>query len=155
MNRFQFVEDHKDAYGVKRLCEVIEIARSSFYAWLAAAPGRAARAADDARLAAARAHAAQRTWRRTSFAERAAVMRRAAELLRERAGDYAALMTVEMGKTFVEGRAEIEKCAFHCDWFAAHAETYLADERVDLHGKEGVDGSSPSEGFTKRAAKRR
>ncbi len=52
MNRFQFVEDHKDAYGVKRLCEVIEIARSSFYAWLAAAPERAARAADDAALAA-------------------------------------------------------------------------------------------------------
>ncbi|WP_374198034.1 MULTISPECIES: IS3 family transposase [Microbacterium] len=52
VNRFQFVEDHKDAYGVKRLCEVIEIARSSFYAWLAAAPGRAARAADDAALAA-------------------------------------------------------------------------------------------------------
>ena len=37
MNRFQFVEDHKDAYGVKRLCEVVEIGRSSFYAWLAAA----------------------------------------------------------------------------------------------------------------------
>ncbi|WP_447587932.1 IS3 family transposase [Microbacterium lacticum] len=52
VNRFQFAQDHKDAYGVKRLCEVIEIARSSFYAWLAAAPGRAARAADDARLAA-------------------------------------------------------------------------------------------------------
>ncbi|GAA3756051.1 hypothetical protein GCM10022240_06160 [Microbacterium kribbense] len=51
MNRFQFVEDHKDAYGVKRLCEVVEIARSSFYAWLAAAPGRAARAAEDAALA--------------------------------------------------------------------------------------------------------
>lgn len=51
MNRFQFVEDHKDAYGVKRLCEVIEIGRSSYYAWLAAAPGRAARAADDAALA--------------------------------------------------------------------------------------------------------
>ena len=51
MNRFQFVEDHKDAYGVKRLCEVIQIARSSFYAWLAAAPGRAARAAGDAVLA--------------------------------------------------------------------------------------------------------
>ena len=51
MNRFQFVEDHKDAYGVKRLCQVIQIARSSFYAWVAAAPGRAARAADDAVLA--------------------------------------------------------------------------------------------------------
>ena len=52
MNRFQFVEDHKDAYGVKRLCEVVEIARSSFYAWLAAAPGRAERQAEDALLAA-------------------------------------------------------------------------------------------------------
>ena len=52
MNRFQFVEDLKDAYGVKRLCEVVKIARSSFYAWLAAAPRRAARAADDAALAA-------------------------------------------------------------------------------------------------------
>lgn len=52
MNRFQFVEDHKDAWGVKRLCEVVEIARSSFYAWLAAAPGRAAKAAADAVLAA-------------------------------------------------------------------------------------------------------
>ena len=52
MNRFQFVEDHKDAYGVKRLCEIVEIARSSFYAWLAAAPGRAARAAEDTALAA-------------------------------------------------------------------------------------------------------
>ena len=51
MNRFQFVEDHKDAYGVKRLCGVIQIARSSFYAWVAAAPGRAARAAADAVLA--------------------------------------------------------------------------------------------------------
>lgn len=52
MNRFQFVEDHKDAWGVKRLCEVVEVARSSFYAWLAAAPGRAARAAQDAALVA-------------------------------------------------------------------------------------------------------
>ena len=52
MNRFQFVEDDKGTYGVKRLCEVIEIARSSFYAWLAAAPGREAREAADAELAA-------------------------------------------------------------------------------------------------------
>ena len=52
MNRFQFVKDHKDAWSVKRLCQVIEIGRSSFYAWLAAAPGRAARATADAVLAA-------------------------------------------------------------------------------------------------------
>jgi transposase InsO family protein len=51
VNRFQFVQDHKGAYGVKRLCQVIEIAKSSFYAWLAAAPGHATRAAEDAALA--------------------------------------------------------------------------------------------------------
>ena len=49
MSRFQFVADHRDTFEVKWLCAVVEIARSSFYAWLAAADGRAARqAADDA-----------------------------------------------------------------------------------------------------------
>lgn len=51
MNRFQFVQDHQGAFGVKRLCQVIEIARSSFYAWAAAAPARAVRAAEDQALA--------------------------------------------------------------------------------------------------------
>ena len=52
MSRFQFVDDHRGAYGVKRLCEIVEVARSSFYAWLAAAPTRTARSAADAALAA-------------------------------------------------------------------------------------------------------
>jgi len=52
VSRFQFVEDHKHVWGVKRLCEVIDVARSSFYAWLNAAAGRAARAAADDELAA-------------------------------------------------------------------------------------------------------
>ena len=51
MTRFQFVADHQDAYEVKRLCELVEIERSSFYAWQAAAQTRAARAAADAQLA--------------------------------------------------------------------------------------------------------
>lgn len=51
MSRFQFVADHRHAYGVKRLCEVLQIARSSFYAWLDAQPRRAERAAADAELA--------------------------------------------------------------------------------------------------------
>ena len=50
MNRFQFVADHRHAYEVKRLCEIVQVARSSFYAWLAAAPGRIARADADAAL---------------------------------------------------------------------------------------------------------
>lgn len=52
MSRFQFVADHRDAFEVKRLCQVLAIARSSFYQWQAAAPARAARAAADEALAA-------------------------------------------------------------------------------------------------------
>ena len=52
MSRFQFVADHSDAFEVKWLCAVVEVARSSFYAWLAAAGARAARQAADEALAA-------------------------------------------------------------------------------------------------------
>ncbi|MBX7435580.1 IS3 family transposase, partial [Mycobacterium sp. Y57] len=51
MSRFQFVADHRDAFKVKWLCEVVEIARSSFYAWLAGADARAERQAADEALA--------------------------------------------------------------------------------------------------------
>jgi transposase InsO family protein len=51
VSRFQFVADHRRAFEVKRLCELVEVTRSSFYAWLAGAPARAARAAADAALA--------------------------------------------------------------------------------------------------------
>ena len=50
MSRFQFVADHRHAFEVKRLCEIVQVARSSFYAWLGAAPARAARSAADAEL---------------------------------------------------------------------------------------------------------
>jgi transposase InsO family protein len=51
VNRFQFVDDHQRRYGVKRLCRVLGVARSSFYHWKATAPQRAARVGADARLA--------------------------------------------------------------------------------------------------------
>lgn len=51
MSRFQFVADHSTTYQVKRLCELVEIERSSYYAWRAGAPARAARAEADAQLA--------------------------------------------------------------------------------------------------------
>ena len=51
MSRFQFVADHRHAFEVKRLCEIVQVTRSSFYAWQDAAPRRAARAAADAQLA--------------------------------------------------------------------------------------------------------
>jgi transposase InsO family protein len=51
VNRFQFVADHHPRYGVKRLCQVLGVARSSYYYWQATAPERAARDAADAALA--------------------------------------------------------------------------------------------------------
>ncbi len=51
MTRFQFVADHRDAFEVKRLCQTVEISRSSFYAWAVGAEARAARVAADRELA--------------------------------------------------------------------------------------------------------
>ena len=50
MSRFQFVADHRDTFEVKWLCEAVEIARSSFYAWVDAADTRAAKQAADEEL---------------------------------------------------------------------------------------------------------
>jgi succinate-semialdehyde dehydrogenase/glutarate-semialdehyde dehydrogenase len=91
---------------------------------------------DEAHSAAAAAHAAFGEWRRTGFAERSASMRETGTLLRRRRDEYAALMTEEMGKTVADGRAEIDKCAFQCDWFADQAEAYLAPQPVELDGPE-------------------
>src|SRR6478672_9361659 len=52
VSRFQFVADHRDAFEVKWLCAVVKVARSSFYAWLAAADTRAAKTAADEALTA-------------------------------------------------------------------------------------------------------
>ena len=60
-------------------------------------------------------------WRRTSFEARASVLRRAAALLRERRDALARLMAVEMGKPVAQGRAEVEKCASVCDFYAERA----------------------------------
>ena len=98
---------------------------------------------DDAHAAAAAADKASRQWRRTGFAERSAVIRKAAEILRSREAEFARLMTEEMGKTLDEGRAEVEKCAFHCDWFADHAHEYLADEPADIGGGEAFVTFNP------------
>ena len=77
-----------------------------------------------------RADRAFEAWRGTPFDERAARMRRAAGVLRERAGAYARLMAEEMGKPVKEGRAEAEKCAWVCEHYADNAERFLADEPV-------------------------
>ncbi|MDH6221455.1 transposase InsO family protein [Streptomyces pseudovenezuelae] len=51
ISRFQFVDDHRDTYEVKRLCQVLDVNRSSYYKWLAGAEARAARQHKDRILA--------------------------------------------------------------------------------------------------------
>jgi succinate-semialdehyde dehydrogenase/glutarate-semialdehyde dehydrogenase len=58
-------------------------------------------------------------------------MRQAAAVLRQRAEDLARLMTLEMGKPIREARAEIEKCAWVCEYYADEGAGFLADEPVE------------------------
>ncbi len=83
----------------------------------------------DARLA--RAASGFEVLRRTSFADRAAWMRAAADILDRGVDDIARVMTLEMGKTFASAKAEALKCAKACRFYAEHAEHFLADEKAD------------------------
>ncbi|MGQ0658980.1 MAG: NAD-dependent succinate-semialdehyde dehydrogenase [Chromatiales bacterium] len=76
-------------------------------------------------------HAAHARWAATSFDRRAALMRRAAAVLRERREEFARIITLEMGKLIKEARAEVEKCAAACDYYAENSARFLADEIVE------------------------
>src|SRR5579875_1179584 len=82
------------------------------------------------------AHAAFVQWREASYAERAEPMRRAAAYLRAHKERFAALITAEMGKPIVEAEAEVEKCAWACDYFAAEAAKLLADRPIATNARE-------------------
>ena len=68
-----------------------------------------------------------RQWRLQPFGHRAQLMTQAARQLRADANHLAELMTLEMGKPIAQSRAEVEKCAWCCDYFAENAESFLAD----------------------------
>jgi len=76
-------------------------------------------------------HEEYNQWRTTTFAQRRELMLKAAQVLRERCDDYALIMAQEMGKPVVEGRAEIEKCALVCEFYANGAEQMLAPETIE------------------------
>ena len=75
-------------------------------------------------------HAAWRAWKETSFESRALLMKQVAMVLRTKKEEYARLMTMEMGKLFRESLAEIEKCAWVCDFYADRVAEMLKDEEI-------------------------
>src|ERR671928_276540 len=79
---------------------------------------------------------AQRRWRTTSFGDRAAALQATARVLRQQKARWAQLLTSEMGKPIVEAEAEIDKCAWNCDFYAEHASEFLADEPIPTNARE-------------------
>jgi succinate-semialdehyde dehydrogenase/glutarate-semialdehyde dehydrogenase len=69
-------------------------------------------------------------WRALPLAERCGLMRRAAQVLEARAAEFARLITLEMGKPVREARAEVQKCAWVCEFYAAEGPGFLADEVI-------------------------
>jgi len=80
--------------------------------------------------------AAYQSWKTSPFAERAAGLRRAADILENEADKYANLVTLEMGKPIAQARAEVKKCALACRYYADHGEAHLADEPIDTGAKK-------------------
>ena len=84
----------------------------------------------------ARAAEAARSYRATTFAQRARWAVTAAELLEAEIPDIARTMTIEMGKTFASAKGEAAKCAKGLRFFAEHAESFLADEKVESDARD-------------------
>ena len=85
-----------------------------------------------------RAEMAAHVWRQTLPTERADGLRRLAVALRERQEELAWLATKEMGKPLLESRAEVEKCARTCDWYAEHAPPLLRPETVETEARRSM-----------------
>lgn len=75
-------------------------------------------------------------WRETSFAHRAERMKRLAAILRDRKRPLGELATKEMGKPITQAMAEVEKCAWACEYFAAEAAQMLTPEIVKSEASE-------------------
>ncbi len=83
------------------------------------------------------------SWRNTSFEQRSVLLKRVAAYLREHKARLAQIATLEMGKPIVEAEAEVEKCAFNCEYYAENAEKFLADESVKANATESYVAFRP------------
>ncbi|MDO9135507.1 NAD-dependent succinate-semialdehyde dehydrogenase [Hydrogenophaga sp.] len=82
-------------------------------------------------------------WRHKGFAERKAVLSRAAALMRERTQEFAQLITLEMGKLIAQSEGEVKLSAAILDYYAEHAESFLAPEKLNTAKGDAVVESSP------------
>ena len=100
---------------------------------------------DEAQLEAAltQSAAASVGWQVSTMVERSELMHRAAEQLRARSDELAALITLEMGKLLKEAKAEVEKCAWVCDYYAEQAPAFLADDLIESDASRSLIAYQP------------
>ena len=84
-----------------------------------------------------------KNWKETSFTHRSKLMHNAANVLRNNSEEYSLLMTTEMGKPIKQSRAEVEKCAWVCDYYADNAEKFLTDEIIKTEASKSFVSYQP------------
>ena len=88
-------------------------------------------------------HQAYLLWKEVDFPKRAQTMKKCAQILRNHLEEYARLMTEEMGKPIVQSRAEIEKCASVCDFYAENAKEFLTPETIETDAQKSYASFQP------------
>lgn len=89
------------------------------------------------------AHKAWLSWKNTSFEQRSTLLVKLAGVLHARKDELATLMAHEMGKPVTQGKAEIEKCAAVCEYYAEHAASFLADVAVETEASKSFVAFNP------------
>lgn len=82
-------------------------------------------------------------WKDTGFDERSRRMQLTANVLRDNSDQYSGLMTEEMGKPITQSRAEIEKCAWVCEYYSENAEKFLRDEIIQTDASKSFVSYQP------------
>lgn len=88
-------------------------------------------------------HAAFLDWQKTSLSDRAVLLVRAGQVLRENVETYAKMISLEMGKPIVEARGEVNKCAWVCDYYAESAAKFLAPEFIETDAQKSFVRHDP------------
>ena len=82
-------------------------------------------------------------WKKIDISERCTYMRRLGRVMKKNKEDYAKLITEEMGKPIRQSLAEIDKCAWVCDYYSEHAESFLRDELIPTEFRKSFVSFEP------------
>lgn len=83
------------------------------------------------------------SWHTVPVDQRAALMAKAAHVLRDHVEDYSRMITLEMGKPISESRAEVNKCAWVCEYYADHAAAFLSDQVIATDAQKSYVRNDP------------